>query len=147
MPDVENTDYMYSYAPEDAGWEPPIIGDDTLWHFFCHPRSSITDGVHDIECRNRLPKRLSALKYSPNEGYPVGWGIEFVEGFNWRLFYQCESLIIVVAVVVTLVYRFCSSDASKVSTAFTVGSWLFSAGQLFYVIMLALSEAFSFWRY
>ena len=59
MPDVENTDYMYSYAPEDAGWEPPIIANDVLWYYFYHPRGSIIDGVDDNECRNRLPKRLS----------------------------------------------------------------------------------------
>ena len=147
MPDEESVDYAYSYTPEDEGWEPPLIADDVLWHFFCHPSGSINDGVYDVECRNRFPKRVSPLSYHPNKGYPVGWGLEFVEKFNWKLFYHCESLIVVVAIIVPLIYGICSSDGDKVSTAFTIGQWLFGAGQILYMVMLALSETLCFWRY
>lgn len=95
--------------------------------------------MFDDECYNRLPKRLRELKYVPNGGYPDGWGLEFVEGFNWSFFLHCELFIIFVNVVVVALYY---GLMRSTGTAFSIGSWIFAMGQFLYAVVLELSEKY-----
>lgn len=99
MPGENNEDYIYGYQSENERPTPPIIVDERLWHFLCHPRASINDGTNDYECRNRLPKRLRPLSLIPDKEYPVGWSVDFVERFSWEIFCYCESVIGAIAIV------------------------------------------------
>ena len=136
--DTSNT---CQYIPLEENHATPVLHDSILWDFFFNPEGSINSGVSDHECRNRLPKRTSPLIFRPNEGYPIGHGIEFVEGFNWRFLLYCESSIGLLAVLFPFLWMLFSGKPDKVATALAAGQWIFGAGQVFYVVILALSES------
>ena len=147
MPHEDDEDFVYGCLPPQDKNLTPLLADDILWHFFCHPRGSIHSNVCDYECRNRLPKRTRPLHFCSNEGYPTGWGVEIVEGYNWRLFYHCESLIAVIALIFPCLWIVCAGTDDRVPTAFTIGQWMFGAGQVLSLLMLGLSEMLAVWRY
>ena len=147
MPDEDDEDYVYGSLPAGEETAPPLLADDELWHLFCHPKASFNNGVYDSECRNRLPKRLKPLEFTANQGYPVGWAVEFVEGLNWRFFAQCESVIGLIALIFPIIWVRCTSRDDRVVVAFTIAVWIFGGGQALYGVLLILSEAFCFWRY
>jgi hypothetical protein len=147
MPDLDNPNYFYSYAPAHPPPEHPIIDSAILRHMFYHPSGSIYSGVADCECRNRLPKRKNPLTYIPNQGHPVGWGIEFMEGFNWKFMGYAQLLIFFVTVAFSVLWAVFARDNDRFSTAMTIGQWLFGAGQVGYGLVLMLSEMVNFWRY
>jgi hypothetical protein len=153
MPDLVSppAEYSFSYRPPHPTPDPPLLDDDQLFHMFNHPRGQIfncEDGeVYDQECYNRLPKRRGVLKYSPNRGYPIGFGLEFVEGFNWSFFLHCELFIIFADVVVVVLYCGLIRSTGRTSTAFSIGSWIFTVGQFLYAVVLGLSEKYMTWRF
>ena len=147
MPNEDDDDFVYGCLPPEDKHIKPLLAEDVLWHFFCHPRGSIHGNVYDQECRNRLPKRIRPLQFFSNKGYPTGWGVEIVEGYNWKLFYYCESLITAVAVCFPCVWIICATSDDRISAAFSIGQWTFGAGQVLSLLMLGLSEMLAFWRY
>jgi len=147
MPEQNDPNYDYSYMPVHLPPEHPIIDSAILRHMFYHPAGSVFGGVADWECRNRLPKRNKPLTYLPNQGHPVGWGIEFVEGFNWKFMSYAQIFIIVVTIVFSILWAVLARSEDKVSTALTIGQWIFGAGQVSYGVVVMLSEMVNFWRY
>ncbi|KAF8858800.1 hypothetical protein BDZ45DRAFT_386796 [Acephala macrosclerotiorum] len=147
MPDLDNPVYYYSYTPAHLLPEHPIIDSAILRHMFYHPSGSVYSGVADRECRNRLPKRKTPLIYIPNQGHPVGWGIEFVEGFNWKFMGYGQFLIFFTTILFSLLWSVFARESDKFSTAMTIGQWLFGAGQVGNALVLMLSEMVNFWRY
>ena len=154
MPDLRNLprEYDITYRPAHPIPDPPLLGDEQLFHMFNHPAGQIYSvsgsEIHENECYNRLPKRRSILEYNPGRsGYPVGWGLEFVEGFNWSLFMNCELLIMIIDVAVVLLYCVFVSDGNKTSTAFTIGSWIFVLGHFAFAVILGISEKYRTWRF
>ena len=144
---VKDTSSADQYTPLEEQQATPDLHDYILWHFFCYPEESINGSVSDRECRNKLPKRTSPLTIRPNEGYPIGHGIEFVEGFNWRFLLYCECSIGLFALLFPLLWMLFSGKPDKVSTALAAGQWIFGAGQVLYVIILAFSESLLIFRY
>ncbi|KAF2962749.1 hypothetical protein GQX73_g10821 [Xylaria multiplex] len=77
MPTASN-EYAYDPVPPDAI---PPIGSNLLMHFFENPDCADVT----LLLYNRFPKKLRAqLEACPIKGSSIGWGIEFVEGVNWR---------------------------------------------------------------
>lgn len=130
LPGENNEDYIYGYQPENERPTPPIIADERLWHFLCHPRASINDGTIDYECRNWLLKRLRPLSIISDKECPVGWSVDFVERFSWEIFCYCESFIGSIAMVFLCLWAAVNASVEGVSVAFTIGHWSFRAGQL-----------------
>jgi hypothetical protein len=155
MPTEDDEDYDFYCRPRFNGRTPPLR-DKVLFHKFRHPAGCVTEilynsnqqiASYDTEVRNRLPKRLSPLAYKQNEGWPFGYALEFVEGFNWTLWVSCEAFIITVALIFPILWCFCTSRDDRVSTAVSIGQWILGAGQVVYIVALVLSEMFCFWRY
>ena len=147
MPSLDDANFNYSCGPSEDEENQSILHDSILWHFFCHPKAAINRGIGSHECRNRLPKRLSPLIYEPDNGYPIGYGIEFVEGFNWQFCFLCESFVGFIAIGFPILWMLCSKRMDRVSTALAAGQWIFGAGQVLYLIVVALSEALCIWGY
>jgi hypothetical protein len=148
MPKADDIDYRFSFRPISPPPDLPLLSDDELRHMFDHPAGSIYhDGVYDSECRNRLPKRRWPLQYFPNQGYPIGWGIEFIEGFNWSLLFYSEVFIFFVTISFTVLWSVFARANDKVPTAFTIGQWMFGVGQVLYIVYVVVSEALMFWKY
>jgi hypothetical protein len=144
MPPLDDPNYAYGWRPENTPRRDPLLHDNVLWHFIMHPKGSIYTGD---ERRHRLPKRNSPLKYHDGEGFPVGWGVEWVEGFNWWFFYHCELLLVVLTIVFTVLFCIFSKGNEKVMLVLAADTLILTAGQVGYMIVLGLSEYFCFWRY
>ena len=73
--------YKYRYDPAPPDYLPPI-GENLLMHLYSHPECA------DEECADLLPlfpkKVLERLDVCPNRGMSEGWGIHFVEDWNWE---------------------------------------------------------------
>ena len=151
-----NKDYIWGHEPADENPPAPLIGDDVLRHLWYHCKGSINSSRNrsnedsgeqlSVECRNRLPKRTTSLQL-PAQGWPVGYGVELVEGLDWMLICYCESLIGLVSIIFPFLWATLTAGDDKLVVAFTIGTWIFGAGQVLYVIVLVLSEVLCFWRY
>jgi len=146
MPSGYNPDYSFSFNPPYEPDRGPFLGDQILLHKFLHPEGIIpckSSPCPEIETRNRLPKRLRPLDF-PEVGFPQGWGVEFVEGFKWNVLFLWESFILLLGTLVPILWCLCRRGPDRSQDAFTIGSWIFGAGQLVYVMAMAASEIASF---
>jgi hypothetical protein len=144
MPPTNDPNYEYSWRQEgDAKRVDPLLHDDVLMHLFDHPNGTIYRGD---ECRNRLPKRYTALTYSDGF-FQIGWGVQWLEDFNWKFFFYCESLIFFGALLYLVIIACFSREQNRLSVGFGGGSFILGGGQFVYMLVLVLSEVFSFWKY
>ena len=75
------SEYKYQHEPAPPDYLPPI-GENLLLHLYNHPECA------DEECADLLPffpkKVLERLDVCPERGMSEGWGIHFVEDWNWE---------------------------------------------------------------
>jgi hypothetical protein len=154
MPDIANPpqEYTFSYLPVDPAPNPPLLHPAQLTTLFYDPHSSRhfgTEGtMYDVQVYERAPKRKSILRYTPNLGYPVGYGFEFKERFNIKFIIRCEAFIIFLAFVFGGLYLgFAKGDEQRTGTAVNIGVFVFAFGQVLYTLVLGLTEWLEAWRY
>ena len=155
-PHKDNKDCIWGHEPANGDIPTPLIQDGILWHHWCHCKGlvdsntnpSSTDSGEEIgsECRNRLPKRTTPL-HLPARGWPIGYGLELVEGFNWMLICYWELLIGLVSMLFPFLWATLTAGEDRLVVAYTIGTWMFGAGQVLYLIGLVISEVLGFWRY
>jgi hypothetical protein len=127
MPPVNDSNYVYGWRQEgDRKRVDPLLDDGLLMHLFTHPNGTIYRGD---ERRNRLPKRKAALVYSDGF-FAIGWGIQWIECFNWEFLLHCESLIFFGSLLYIILYSCLSKDQNRVSVGF--------GGEVLYVVEVNL---------
>ena len=148
MPDILNglNEYVFSYRPPDVVPQLPLLHEEQLTCLYFNPESYVKDDIYDQQCFERAPKRKFRLEYT-GEGYPEGYGFEFVESFDIKFVLTCELLLVAVAFIFAFVYFGVAHDPQKTSTAAQIAGLVFLIGQFMYGIMFALNERFEAWRF
>jgi hypothetical protein len=79
VPPPGHVDYRYLPTPPDLV---PPIGENHMMHLFQHPEHADEETV----CLDRFPKKLKEkLECKPGTPTSIGWGLEFVEDWDWKL--------------------------------------------------------------
>ncbi|KAF8857834.1 hypothetical protein BDZ45DRAFT_787414 [Acephala macrosclerotiorum] len=76
IPPPGHVEYIYFPAPPDLI---PPVGDKHMMHLFQNPDCAENEGI----CASRFPKKLKR-KLKSDGGVNPGWGLHFVEGWDWR---------------------------------------------------------------
>ncbi|KAF1952509.1 hypothetical protein CC80DRAFT_495307 [Byssothecium circinans] len=153
MPDLHNRqpEYVFSYQPPEPVPEPPLLFEEELTHTFYHPRSRIWGSsdalVYSQEIYNRLPKRRGRLRCLIKDGFVYGYGVEFVEGFNFKFFIYCELFILLWTFIAVGMYAGIARGKEKSGVALAIGAFVFGFGQFLYTVVLGLAEKWEAWRY
>ncbi|CAM1510656.1 Fc.00g009910.m01.CDS01 [Cosmosporella sp. VM-42] len=111
----DRTEYEYDPMPADVV---PPIGPNHLAHLFEFPDHA--DVVPILW--NRVPRKLRAeLVACPIKGSSVGWGLQFVEGVDWVVFFLYGCLGFAVCLLVALIWAVAKGD---VQSGFAIGGFL-----------------------
>ena len=153
MPAIEPKapEYDFDYHPKQLKPE-VILHAEQLTHVFFHPDSrrgttQLGGYSHRFEIYNRLPKRKGALTCRQNDGFPTGFGIEFVEGLNWWLLGVFGLPIIACALFVAILYAAFGKGEDKFGPAVTIGSNILGIGSVAFCVLVGLWEMMEAWRY
>ncbi|KAE8442247.1 hypothetical protein EG329_003718 [Mollisiaceae sp. DMI_Dod_QoI] len=76
IPPPNHVEYRYLPAPPDLI---PPVGDRHMMHLFQNPDCAEDEAL----CVSRFPKKLKE-KLKCNGGVNPGWGLQFVEGWDWK---------------------------------------------------------------
>ncbi|CZS91253.1 uncharacterized protein RCO7_01513 [Rhynchosporium graminicola] len=116
IPPPDHFDYRYSPAPSDVT---PPIGHKRMMHLFHNPECAGADSV----CVSRFPKKLrEQLKCCPIKGVNPGWGLQFVEDWDYRKFGIVTFVVFVfgsVVIAIMLTYL-----EKSVQDAFAVSAYM-----------------------
>jgi hypothetical protein len=107
---------LYRYEPSKL--KPPI-GSNLLMHYFRYPE----DAPSVTPCFRKMPKKMNQkLTVCPVRGVSPGWGLHFVEGWNWNkiLTVSCFVFILASTVVGVLYWKF----EHSIQDAFTIGTFM-----------------------
>ncbi|PQE12412.1 transcription factor c2h2 protein [Rutstroemia sp. NJR-2017a BVV2] len=78
VPPPGHVEYRYLPTPPDLV---PPIGENHMMHLFQHPDHADEETV----CLDRFPKKLKErLQCKPGTPTSIGWGLEFVEDWDWK---------------------------------------------------------------
>jgi hypothetical protein len=78
VPPPGHAEYRYLPTPPDLV---PPIGENHMMHLFQHPDHADEETV----CLDRFPKKLKErLQCKPGTPTSIGWGLEFVEDWDWK---------------------------------------------------------------
>jgi hypothetical protein len=154
MPDLVTPpqEYIFSYIPVSPHPDPPLLHPAQLTTLFYNPNSSrhfdISGTTYDSQVYSRAPKRKGVLRYTPNLGYPTGYGFEFRNRFNVKFIIKCEVFILFLAFLLGgLYWGFATRDEQRTGTASNIGMFVIAVGQVVYVLILGLTEWLEAWRY
>jgi hypothetical protein len=149
MPDLHNppVEYVFSYHPVPSMHAAPLLHEAQLTKLYHSPSSSVyfDDAgrhIHDQQCYDRSPKRKGAMIYTPNNGFPTGYGFEFKECFDIKFILICESFVVLLAFVLAALYWALAREEQRTGTAFNIAMFVFVFGQFLYGVILALGERF-----
>lgn len=112
IPPPEHQEYKYAPAPPDVI---PPVGDRHMMHLFQHPECA----DDEMLCLSRFPKKLKE-KLRCAKGVNPGWGLQFVEGWDfrkiWIVVFMLFGLGSVVLGVLWAVYKHSIQDAFAISS-------------------------------
>lgn len=112
-PEEPNTIYRY----ERISLRPPI-GSNLLTHYF-HFSADVPSGT---PCLRKIPKVNQELTVCPVQGVCPGWGLQFVEGWNWKkiLALLCFLFVLASLLVAVLYWRYHHS----IQGSFAIGTFV-----------------------
>jgi hypothetical protein len=154
MPNIVHPppEYTFSYLPVEPYPDPPLLHPAQLTTLFYDPNSSrhfdFNGTTYDAQVYSRAPKRKGILRYTVNQGYPIGYGFEFKERFNTKFVIKCEIFITLLALLLGgLYWGFATKDEQRTGTAANIGMLVIAVGQVVYMLVLGLTEWLEAWRY
>jgi hypothetical protein len=115
---IPPAEHHTSYRYEPSKLKPPI-GSNLLMHYFCCP----DDAPSATPCFRKMPKKMNQkLTVCPVQGVSPGWGLHFVEGWNWKkiLTVSCFVFILASLAVGVLYWKF----EHSIQDAFTIGMFM-----------------------
>ena len=96
QPVPASDDLEYDFDPKPPKTNPPV-GENFLLHMMFHPEEA---NGGKAPCSSKIPKRRKKLQTSTDSGIGLGWGLHFIEGWDYNLFWLVALLLVVIGVVV-----------------------------------------------
>ncbi|KAH7400191.1 hypothetical protein BKA64DRAFT_707877 [Cadophora sp. MPI-SDFR-AT-0126] len=113
-PEDEHTSYIH----ERTNLKPPI-GTNLLMHYISCPQ----DATLRSPCLDKIPKKIGGkLLVCPVKGVSPGWGLQFVEGWNWKKILLVSFFTFVISA--TIVAVLCWYSGRSIQDAFAISSFM-----------------------
>ncbi|MCJ1387086.1 hypothetical protein MMC17_010215 [Xylographa soralifera] len=117
VPDYPPPAHIREYKPCYHSTNPPV-GENLLTHYYHHPH----DADDALVWFHRIPKKLrQRVVIDSEQRAALGWGMYFVEGFDWTKYWILSILVLLVSSLVGICYSVLADD---VQSGFAVASFL-----------------------
>lgn len=108
------------YKYETCNLRPPV-GSNILKHFMMHPSCAAVRRPYFDKVPKKIGQRLAV---DPDKGVSPGWGLHFVEGWNWKKIFVAYLVFLVTSLLTALVFILLHYS---IQDSFAIAGWTLAA--------------------